>query len=533
METDPGSSRPQPPPAKTEIQNGYFGLHHLSTTQSGLVCIPQSTGCILPYCRPSSSQEISTLYRGQRSLPIRGAPLWPIRSPTSVFEDPGSRSCVPSSSRHHHLSLARRLPPHGPLDARGRDHTYHYKRYLRDSWTNHQSTKIFSGPGPVHRIHWSQTGFYNRYGVPTHGQSPRHPRPIERPAYCSGSLVPYLPEAVRPHGLHYIRHSAHSPSYAVPATLASGNLQTRYYQYQQAHACSCPRQGLGRIVAPPCQYSCWCPLPGSTPVNPAYHGCISCKLWSTYTTTSGSRLVVPPGIPTPYKLPGAQSSFQRLPPLRPPDPGNHTTGPYGQHMHCILHQSTGRSQIQDLVCGISALWNWAIRHSITLTASYLPGKVNTIADALSRSFQSQHEWGLLNYIAHDLFQLWGYPEIDLFATRDNKKCRAYCSRAGIGSQSIGDAFLLNWGTYLLYAFPLIPLIPRVIGKILSDAATVILVAPFWPRQTWLTQLMQMSLSRPQRLPQLSNLISQQRGNLLHPNIDRLHLTAWLLTGSKA
>nr|XP_025035796.1 uncharacterized protein LOC112544220 [Pelodiscus sinensis] len=137
-------------------------------------------------------------------------------------------------------------------------------------------------------------------------------------------------------------------------TLAPCSLQTGHYQYQQSHTCPCPCQGIARMVAPTGQYPGGCALPDPIPVNSTYHGCVPCRLGGTYAALSGPGIMVTPRIPTSHKLPGTQGSFQRLSPLRPPNTGNHSTGPYGQHMHCILHQSTGRSQVQDPVCGISA-----------------------------------------------------------------------------------------------------------------------------------------------------------------------------------
>ncbi|XP_075785297.1 uncharacterized protein LOC142829500 [Pelodiscus sinensis] len=88
----------------------------------------------------------------------------------------------------------------------------------------------------------------------------------------------------------------------------------------------------------------------------------------------------------------------------------------------------GGARSRTLCAEAVRLWNWAIRHRIALIASYLPGKTNIIADTLSRSFHSQHEWELLHSVARDLFRTWGYPEIDLFATRDNRKCRSYSTQ---------------------------------------------------------------------------------------------------------
>lgn len=178
-----------------------------------------------------------------------------------------------------------------------------------------------------------------------------------------------------------------------------------------------------------------------------------------------------------------------------------------------------------------ALWNWCIHHKISLIAEYLPGQQNSIADALSRHFFLKHEWELHLEVLSTIFHSWGFPTVDLFATRMNAKCPQDCSRAGIGRNSKGDAFLNNWSHQLLSAFPPTPLISRLLEKILMDKATVILIAPFWPRQTWFPYLHHMSARRPFPLPKRRDLLVQNRQRLFHPQIDLLALMAWFLVGS--
>ncbi|XP_029770325.1 glypican-1-like, partial [Terrapene carolina triunguis] len=60
----------------------------------------------------------------------------------------------------------------------------------------------------------------------------------------------------------------------------------------------------------------------------------------------------------------------------------------------------------------------------------------------------------------------------------------FCSRVGEGDGAMTDAFLLNWSGPLMYAFPPFPLIGRVLQKVKSDGARIILIAPDWARQHW-------------------------------------------------
>lgn len=75
--------------------------------------------------------------------------------------------------------------------------------------------------------------------------------------------------------------------------------------------------------------------------------------------------------------------------------------------------------------------------------------------------------------------------MDIFASQDNAKCPLFCSRAGSGRGSLGDAFLVPWGPGLLYLFPPLPLLQQAIRR---EQLEAILIAPRWPRQPWFTTL---------------------------------------------
>ncbi|KAM7169005.1 uncharacterized protein RBU57_006714 [Macrochelys suwanniensis] len=70
----------------------------------------------------------------------------------------------------------------------------------------------------------------------------------------------------------------------------------------------------------------------------------------------------------------------------------------------------------------------------------------------------------------DVFQKWGTPQVDLFATKQNKKCNGLCSLPSLNRGSLSHAFLLSWVGNLIYAFPPMPLINKVLLKIKRDRA---------------------------------------------------------------
>ncbi|KAJ1095605.1 hypothetical protein NDU88_000764 [Pleurodeles waltl] len=177
------------------------------------------------------------------------------------------------------------------------------------------------------------------------------------------------------------------------------------------------------------------------------------------------------------------------------------------------------------------LWSWAKDHQICLVANHLAGVLNVRADSLSRQFSADHEWRLHPDQVRLIFQMWGFPRIDLFATRENAHCPLFCSLQYPMQGALGDAFQITWCGQLLYAFPPIPLIPRVLRKIRQDRALVILIAPDWPRRVWYSDLLQLSMCPPLRLPFRADLLLQSQGQVLHPNLQSLHLHAWRLNGA--
>ena len=68
------------------------------------------------------------------------------------------------------------------------------------------------------------------------------------------------------------------------------------------------------------------------------------------------------------------------------------------------------------------IWNWAKGKNIWITASHVPEVENTTADLRSRLFYDKKEWSLNERVAKSLFDQFGKPEIDLFASRLNTKC---------------------------------------------------------------------------------------------------------------
>jgi hypothetical protein len=59
----------------------------------------------------------------------------------------------------------------------------------------------------------------------------------------------------------------------------------------------------------------------------------------------------------------------------------------------------------------------------------MAGKLNTVADSLSRQRKFKDtEWQIAQDMTTVLFELWPLPTIDLFATSQKAKCKAFITR---------------------------------------------------------------------------------------------------------
>ena len=125
----------------------------------------------------------------------------------------------------------------------------------------------------------------------------------------------------------------------------------------------------------------------------------------------------------------------------------------------------------------NSIWLWCIQRDIWISATYLPGELNTVADTRSRKFNDNIEWMLHPEIFAKVTAKFGKPDIDFFASRLNHQVPTCVSWEPDPGAMALDAFSLDWGNWFFYAFPPFCLISRVLRKIQMDAAKGILIIP--------------------------------------------------------
>nr|CAH7724087.1 unnamed protein product [Callosobruchus chinensis] len=130
------------------------------------------------------------------------------------------------------------------------------------------------------------------------------------------------------------------------------------------------------------------------------------------------------------------------------------------------------------------IWKWCETRKIIIFASYVNTRENVTADMASIKIPTESEYSLSQTAFQKITDVFGNPQIDLFASYQNKKCQVFVSWHPNPQSSSMDAFTLNWGNLFFYTFPAFSLLPRVLKKIKAEKAKGIVVYPLWKTQPW-------------------------------------------------
>ena len=172
---------------------------------------------------------------------------------------------------------------------------------------------------------------------------------------------------------------------------------------------------------------------------------------------------------------------------------------------------------------------WLHEHNVQLRARHIPGRFNAIADRLSRSHQVLNtEWQINSMILFRIFNHWGTPTVDMFATPHNAQLPQFVSPVPHPRALAVDALSQPWDNRWMYMFPPFPILSQVLRKLRnSPQSEAILIAPLWPSRPWFPQLLHLCVDIPLVLPRQPDLLTQP-GPHFH-NGDRFHLHAWKLS----
>lgn len=111
---------------------------------------------------------------------------------------------------------------------------------------------------------------------------------------------------------------------------------------------------------------------------------------------------------------------------------------------------------------------------------------NHLADYLSCNRPDPLEWSLAGSLCLKLWDRWGLPQIDLFASESIHKLPVWFSRSLCQSAAGADALRQNWEGLRVYAFPPFNLILCTLQKLRADGVEWAIVVTHWPKRTWVS-----------------------------------------------
>ncbi|CAJ0950626.1 unnamed protein product [Ranitomeya imitator] len=161
----------------------------------------------------------------------------------------------------------------------------------------------------------------------------------------------------------------------------------------------------------------------------------------------------------------------------------------------VNHQGGTRSSLA--LAEVSKILLWAEATVPVISAVHIPGVENWAADFLSRKGLAAGEWSLHPEVFHQICLQWGTPDVDLTASRVNRKVPQFVSRSRDPLAVGVDALAIPWSQFELpYLFPPLPLLPKLLKKIKAEGVPVILIAPDWPRRAWFAELVNLLADAP-------------------------------------
>ena len=172
------------------------------------------------------------------------------------------------------------------------------------------------------------------------------------------------------------------------------------------------------------------------------------------------------------------------------------------------------------------LWMWCLERNIHITAQHLPGVMNHIADAESRTMRDRLDWKLNPVIFRKIDQTLGPLEVDLFASILTNQCQVYFSWRPDPYAAATDAFLQDWSQLRGHANPPWCLIGKVLTQVQTQRAQIVLLAPVWKTQPWYPLLLSMAVGCPYLVKEdMEIMLNQDRAPMI-----QTQLAVWNISG---
>ena len=187
---------------------------------------------------------------------------------------------------------------------------------------------------------------------------------------------------------------------------------------------------------------------------------------------------------------------------------------------------------------------------ITLPAVHISGQDNVKGDPLSRfrienpcRLERSTEWSLDRRVINLLFDIWGQPTVDLFATQLNNKVEMFFSclpdPLALQGNSLPSSLAGQFPAGRLVQGSTVHVSPSATrptpvpcssqGDQVREEAQVIAIQPWWRRRGWFPLILQLLVDLPVMLSERDGLLLTPDGTEF-PDLMELRLAAWRPSG---
>jgi hypothetical protein len=190
-------------------------------------------------------------------------------------------------------------------------------------------------------------------------------------------------------------------------------------------------------------------------------------------------------------------------------------------------RNRGGTASSKLTALAQQILDWCTIRNLRVQTTHIAGVLNVEADEESRkALRGTAEWAIDSSCLTSVFDTWGTPDVDLFASRVNHKLPRYFSLFTDPYSEAVDAFAQSWCGLSCYGFPPFALIGRTLQKAENDLCHLVLITPWWPGQHWFPQAMSLA-SDVREIPRTPHLLTDLAGET-HPLLKqmRFSLLAW-------
>ena len=153
-----------------------------------------------------------------------------------------------------------------------------------------------------------------------------------------------------------------------------------------------------------------------------------------------------------------------------------------------------------------------------------------MADKESRCVGLGTEWSLLAAEFCRVEARYGPFDIDLFASRINRKVQCYVSRYKDSEAWRTDAFFFSWSHFFAYIFPPFSIILRVLNKIEMDETDCVVLVRSLKTQIWFPKLVVPMIVVPILLIGSKEVLQHPHHPHPHPILNKSGMIACRLSG---